>query len=250
MSKTLPQKYKEWSAHNNSQEWNDDIIKSFRAFVRKNLTSINESIEEGSDKTLLDAILQVRFKTCDQKVDLMQSMIKEGAQLDKAAIVSYLRGMKDEPIDCVLKIINVLIQNGADTNAKDRIFRRTALDEAISLHKYEVAKHLIDNGADVRGLLKEACYSGSIDTVKLLLEKGADANDHNGYPMLSYALTSEKDKEAKVRAILPYTNLQNLKRVHKQTKGLFKEVVNKNPIVLRLIEERMFFIISISLLLL
>jgi len=224
MGKKFSQKYKEWLARNkDTEEWDDHIVKSFREFVSNNTKFINEPIEP--KKTLLETILTgIRFKTCDQQLELIQFMIDQGAEVsDRTPIlIWYVRSATrtskgPDQTDCVLRVMNLLIENGADIHAKDK-YNRTAIDEAIKNDNYEVVKYLIEEeGVDARNKLKDACYSGSVEMVKLLIENGADIHhDPDIYPVLLYALVSEKDAEAKVRALLPYTDLKTLQSVNKK----------------------------------
>ncbi|MDX1917133.1 MAG: ankyrin repeat domain-containing protein [Rickettsiaceae bacterium] len=76
-----------------------------------------------------------------------------------------------------------LIKQGADVNAVDR-YGNTALMEAARFARPEIARILIEQGADVNGArtvygktaLMQAAYNGHNAITALLLERGADVN--------------------------------------------------------------------------
>lgn len=88
------------------------------------------------------------------------------------------------------KIVNFLLEHGANVNAKDKI-GRTPLCFALLKGRIDVANLLIEHGAEVNAqerykngvnLLYYASMSGYIDFVKLLIEQGAEVNvmERNG----------------------------------------------------------------------
>jgi ankyrin repeat protein len=83
-----------------------------------------------------------------------------------------------------------LIANGADVNAKD-YKGRTPLYHLMAFGNVEIAKALIDHGADLEGvLLEHAAYGrGGAKMTKLLIDAGADVNDKTsgGYTPLLIA---------------------------------------------------------------
>ena len=79
-------------------------------------------------------------------------------------------------------VAKVLIQNGADVNAVDEI-KRTPLHTAAQKGLVDVAKVLIQNGADVNAVhnkkispLHWAASKGHVDVAKVLIQNGADVN--------------------------------------------------------------------------
>ena len=81
-----------------------------------------------------------------------------------------------------LEVVKLLIENGADVNAKNED-GKTALMRASREGHLEVVKYLIENGADVNAksnngwtALMRASYNGHLEVVKYLIENGADVN--------------------------------------------------------------------------
>ena len=77
----------------------------------------------------------------------------------------------------------MLIKNGADVNAKDNNRQETILHEMAHQGKLEIAKILLDNGAnineeDIQGFtaLHVAAEFNQVEIAELLIEKGADVN--------------------------------------------------------------------------
>jgi ankyrin repeat protein len=80
--------------------------------------------------------------------------------------------------------VEALIARGADVNARERSHGQTALMWAFSRGYRDIARTLIDHGADVRAKsdagfspLLFAARQGDRDSVEFLLSKGADVND-------------------------------------------------------------------------
>lgn len=74
-----------------------------------------------------------------------------------------------------LQKIEALLSEGVDINQNDTR-GITPLGEAISYDHYELAKALIDKGADVNAAWIRALYNPDIRYTKLLLESGADTS--------------------------------------------------------------------------
>ena len=97
------------------------------------------------------------------------------------------------------KIANILIENGADVEAKDEK-RRTPLHIASSYGNAKITKLLLENGADCVASdrfgntpLHEACHNAHLTVVKLLMKEEraeVDSRNNNGETPLSSAVKS------------------------------------------------------------
>lgn len=99
--------------------------------------------------------------------------------------------------------IEKLCDEGVNINNRYTVFKYTALEIAIRAQQYESVKVLLENGADVdikngEGLqpLAVACSHNNIDIIKELIEYGADINAENqtGWtPLLSATVWANTD---------------------------------------------------------
>jgi ankyrin repeat protein/spore coat protein CotH len=85
-----------------------------------------------------------------------------------------------------LRAVKEQVANGADINAGDTEFGVTALSWAALLDNTEIAKFLIEKGADVNAKsrdgstpLHSAAFLGRAEISELLIQKGADVNPKN-----------------------------------------------------------------------
>ena len=85
-------------------------------------------------------------------------------------------------------IVNLFLRNGADVNAKDNDLLETALHEMAHQGKLDMAKILVENGANVHErdgqgftALHVAAVSNEVEIAELLIQKGADVNVKSAY---------------------------------------------------------------------
>lgn len=108
--------------------------------------------------------------------------------LSLGADINALDGKDDTPLFLAIytkniRVVNHLIANGADVNSYN-IYNNAPLNLAcITNCPTEIIKSLLDAGADIRYVwehmtpLLASVYKKNIDTVKLLLDRGANVND-------------------------------------------------------------------------
>lgn len=99
-----------------------------------------------------------------------------------------------------LEILRLLLKHGADINAVDgegSMYAKTLLSEAVRTNKVDTVKFLLEQGADVNikyyggiTVLPMAIWGHEVAVVELLLEHGADINEKSsrGYTMLTHAI--------------------------------------------------------------
>jgi ankyrin repeat protein len=104
------------------------------------------------------------------------------------------------------KMIDLLIERGADLEARGGTFGGTALNMAASSAQFDAARLLLRLGAEMdvsepeRNPLFGAIYSGSLEIVKLLVEHGVDitvaytGNSMKNMDASAFALEREQGK--------------------------------------------------------
>ncbi|MDN7245557.1 ankyrin repeat domain-containing protein [Planococcus shenhongbingii] len=130
------------------------------------------------------------------QTDKVRKLIRKGADVNEADDSGFtpLRWAVQEG---QLDIVQLLLSHGADINAIDEE-GQTPLYQAAADGNSELVEYLLDNGADidlsgdgVTPLIIASCYfdSNQLETVKLLVERGADihAKDNEGQTALFYA---------------------------------------------------------------
>lgn len=108
--------------------------------------------------------------------------------------------------------VNALLEAGADVNLASReSMKVTPLASASAAGQYEIARVLIEHGANVNARaasdftpLHESAASGKVEFAKLLLEHGADVNARaaDGKTPLDYA--HEQKREAMIELLSKY----------------------------------------------
>ncbi|CAH1381372.1 unnamed protein product, partial [Tenebrio molitor] len=100
-----------------------------------------------------------------------------------------------------MKIISLLLENGANVNAKDSV-NRSVLHYTAIKRNYDCIKVLLDHGADINAVcdfgktvlheaFEETYYLPDVEVIQLLLSRGVDANkrDKEQKTALDYAVT-------------------------------------------------------------
>lgn len=127
-----------------------------------------------------------------------------------------------------LATIQYLLDCGADING-DKARVRSPLDSAVIFNRLDVAKYLIENGADVNvigvysdtgnkttSLLVRAVQEGYLDMVKLLVENGANINYEEEWPGGNKTALDIAKKEGSKHIIKYLENAQGLRDIQKR----------------------------------
>lgn len=115
----------------------------------------------------------------------VKMLIKAGAVVNAKGMDGYTPLMAAS-IEGHKEVASILINNGADVNAKWRSWGITPLMFASSAGHTDIVRLLIEQGADINSggrMAKSPLYlaseEGHVEVVKLLLEKGANVNAQN-----------------------------------------------------------------------
>ena len=102
-----------------------------------------------------------------------------------------------------LRGVQLLIARGADVNAKESKRGQTALMWALSENHVDVAKELVEHGADVQARTKAgftvlmfAAQQGNVEAGRMLVAAGAkvnDSNPHDGTPLVVAAASGHQE---------------------------------------------------------
>ncbi len=122
------------------------------------------------------------YASCYPSVEVVQALIKNGADLnakDKDSKTALMIAAEYGH----LEVVKALLNNGADVNAKAKNFNKTPLMFAAEYGHVEVVKALLNNGADVNALtisgltaLHYAIHKGSFKVVETLIDNRANVN--------------------------------------------------------------------------
>ena len=140
----------------------------------------------------------------------LKKYIKDGADVNDANETGESVLATSLRYKCDTDLIMFLVESGADIYDFDEE-GVSIFDMAISYDNIEIVKYLIDEGIDVNitnrrsrftPLMAAACY-GRVDVAKLLIEKGADksAVDSKGISVIDFA---RKMNKKSILALLDY----------------------------------------------
>lgn len=153
------------------------------------------------EKGLKEAVKVLLHNGADKEIkDKNGKMLKEIASKEIQEVLSpddfiFMYAKKGEG----LKVLE-LIEQGAQINQKEKVFGDTLLIGALKSSKFEIAKMLIEKGADEneRGYLGKtplitAAEKNSFELCRLLLNQGADETvvDEEGYKAVDYVLKND-----------------------------------------------------------
>jgi len=99
--------------------------------------------------------------------------------------------------------VQILLELGVSPNGRERLLGSTALMIACLAGQVEIARDLLDHGADLelrdndgRTALMEACMAGHKDSVLMLVEKGANVHAesrHGTTPLLAASVSGQPE---------------------------------------------------------
>lgn len=153
---------------------------------RGNLNIIKALISNGADIDLCDCDgdSMLGIAIMHQRPEVMEFLINNGLKLDHVNSQGY--SILDLAVKHgSIKELEVLVKHGIELNGRENVLAFIA-----AFGNLEMAKFLIDNGANVNGKrvysdqktpLMRAVRGGHLDMVKLLVEKGADLDENRGY---------------------------------------------------------------------
>ena len=155
-------------------------------------------IEKGAEVNALTSINETPMSLVIEKCNtqLLNLLIEQGAAINfqtkvdqKPLLIAATKGCED--------VLGILIENGIDIEQANEADSTTALMKAAKFGHYESVKFLLENGAQINKKNRQgnsaimfAVQYGHLDIMQMLLEKGADINDKNilGFTPLLYAL--------------------------------------------------------------
>jgi ankyrin repeat protein len=174
------------------------IVNAVLAYSAKNDSALNDELfrairnnDTPSVNTLLRRGAGVNAKDQDGATPLMQAalygdpgllklLLDKGADpnaRNKVGATALLWSVHD------LRKVRLLVQKGANANARSEGGKMPLLLAAYYSRSAETVKFLLENGADLRakdnrgaGVLLFAAEGGDLDTIRLLLDKGIDVN--------------------------------------------------------------------------
>ena len=178
------------------EKWQEDQIKNVQQKKEAEILETDEflkAIQTGDVETLNDFLVQEKYrreyisyplsKVISQggHAKTVKLFIERGADVNEAGL-GISRTVLHEAIERnALDIVKVLIENGADIEAKNSN-KYTPLHMAAKQGQTEIVEYLIENGANLDAVkhidtaLTMALEKGHFDIAELLINKGAEVN--------------------------------------------------------------------------
>ncbi|MFC1883666.1 ankyrin repeat domain-containing protein [Thermodesulfobacteriota bacterium] len=183
----------------------------FFMLIFSNIANAEDSNDQYRD--LSDALKDLQQKqppliTASSNGDIakVRSLLKEGANIESRSVISGATPLMEATVKGYYEICTLLIDSGADVNARENRGGTPVLAAAYS-GKIEILKLLIKNGANVNARtdsgstpLMTAAWREYVDIVKLLIAYGAEVNaiDGDGRSALSFAMRANNKELIKL----------------------------------------------------
>ncbi len=107
-------------------------------------------------------------------MEIVKSLLKNGTDIN-AKDTNGITALMGAAVTGQTNVLEFLLDKGADINEKNTD-GSTALNCAAMGGQTDAAEFLLDKGADIGNALEKAAWNGSVQTIKLLLARGADVN--------------------------------------------------------------------------
>ena len=138
-------------------------------------------------------------------IKLVNELIQAGANVNAKnsnGVTALMAASQDGHLDC----IDILLSNGADVNAKDNRGRTALMFASFSGLTHKCMEMLLARGADVNAknntgitALMLACREGHISCIKMLVAKGADVNAKDNKGRTALMYASQKGHSEAVK---------------------------------------------------
>ncbi|MCP3926279.1 MAG: hypothetical protein GY714_27250 [Desulfobacterales bacterium] len=214
--------------------------------IRNNYNDIARSIiKKIKNIDVTDSLSRTALHiACERSnVDIVKLLLKHGANINA---LDYSERTPLHYCRSKLEVVKLLLNKGTDVNAKDKS-GKTVLSLSVRYENNEVAKYLIEKGADLtddQGLLQLAADDNNYEMCSYLLKKGLDVNNNNyKYQMtpLHIALTNRRINYKLINLLIDNGADLNKNAKNKITPlflALGKRIVKNQPNIINLLIEK------------
>ena len=154
------------------------------AVHRDDLETVNMLIEAGANVSVTNdfGVMPLSLACTNGNASIVETLLKAGAD-SGATLLTGETLLMTAAYAGDLETVDVLLRHGADANAKEPVREQTALMWAIGEQHTEVARRLVEHGADIHATttlgftpLLFAAREGNLEAAKIFLDAGADVN--------------------------------------------------------------------------
>ena len=221
----------------NSDDY-DDIPKLIKAAKLNDIKLVKEYLEKGMNPNIEKYDSTPLYYACEKEnYDMVKLLIEHGANVNMliGSITVLATACKIKNKDTRIKIINLLLENGADCNIKQN--KTNILHYSYNLEP-DIFKLFLSNGVDpycqdnsyIYGntVMFKIIDGGYLDNLKLLLDYGVNINHTNGQEQtpLIYACENDYDRSDVIKVLL--NSNPDLNAFAKFRKGALNLVCAKN----------------------